>query len=96
MSHKYLYYGVSFKRTFQEKSIELHFLIKMLMCLNCNAIRLGITSLIWMTVSKNPALSQKILEDLLRLPESQELFTGLPSGLNILSNFSVLHNLDVY
>ena len=46
-------------------------------CMNCNAISLGITSLILMTVSKNLALSQKILEDWLRLPESQELFAGL-------------------
>ena len=30
-----------------------------------------------MTVSKNLTLSQKILEDWLRLPESQDLFAGL-------------------
>ena len=31
------------------------------------------------TMSKNPAFSQKILEDWLTLPERQELFAGLPS-----------------
>ena len=30
------------------------------------------------TMSKNPAFSQKILEDWLTLPERQELFAGLP------------------
>ena len=31
-----------------------------------------------MTMSRNPAMSQKFLENWLRLPESQELFAGLP------------------
>ena len=43
---------------------------------NCNATSLGITSLILMAMSKNSALSQKISEDYLKLPERQELFTG--------------------
>ena len=34
-----------------------------------------------MTMSKNPAFSQKLLEDRLRLPERQELFAGLISIL---------------
>ena len=33
-----------------------------------------------MTMSENPALLQKVLEDWLRLPERQELFAGLPTG----------------
>ena len=43
------------------------------------------------TMSKNPAFSQKILEDWLTLPERQELFAGLISGLGIFSrtDFSV-------
>ena len=52
--------------------------------MNCNAISLGITSLILMTVLKNPALLQKILEVWLRLQESQELFAGLGNiGANL-------------
>ena len=47
------------------------------MCINCNAISHGKTSWILMTVLKNPALSQKIVEDGLRLPEIQELFADL-------------------
>ena len=35
------------------------------------------TSIMLMTMSKNPALSQKVLEDWLRLPERQDLFAGL-------------------
>ena len=35
------------------------------------------TSIMLMTMSKNHALSQKVLEDWLRLPERQELFAGL-------------------
>ena len=46
-------------------------------CMICIDISLWITYLILRTVSKNPALSQKILEDWLKLPESQELFAGL-------------------
>ena len=53
--------------------------------MNCNAVSLGITFLILMTVSKNPALLQKILEDWLRLPESQEIFAGLVTGRNFLA-----------
>ena len=45
--------------------------------MNCNAKSLCITSIMLMTMSKNPALSQKVLENWLRLPESQELFAGL-------------------
>ena len=30
------------------------------------------------TMSKNPAFSQKVFEDWLRIPERQELFAGLP------------------
>ena len=48
--------------------------------MNCNAKSLCITSIMLMTMSKNPALSQKVLENWLRLPESQELFAGLASG----------------
>ena len=32
------------------------------------------------TMSKNPAFSQKVVEDWLRLPEKQELFAGLGGG----------------
>ena len=46
--------------------------------MNCNAKSLCITSIMLMTMSKNPALSQKVLEDWLRLPERQDLFPGLP------------------
>ena len=46
--------------------------------MNCNAKSLCITSIMLMTMSKNPALSQKVLENWLRLPERQELFAGLP------------------
>ena len=45
--------------------------------MNCNAKSLCITSIMLMTMSKNPALLQKVLENWLRLPESQELFAGL-------------------
>ena len=76
ISYEYLY-GISVKRIVQEKSSELFFLMKMPKCMNYYAITFGITSLILMTVSKNLALSQKILEDWLRLPESQELLAGL-------------------
>ena len=48
--------------------------------MNCNAKSLCITSIMLMTMSKNPALSQKVLENWLRLPESQELFAGLLNG----------------
>ena len=34
------------------------------------------------TMSKNPAFSQKVLKDWLRLPERQELFAGLGGGLD--------------
>ena len=37
------------------------------------------TSTTFLTMSKNPALSQKILGDWFRLPERQELFAGLPT-----------------
>ena len=43
--------------------------------MKCNAFSLGITSLILMTVSKNLALSQKIIEDWLRL-ELERCFTS--------------------
>ena len=46
--------------------------------MNCNAICLGI---IFLTMSINPALLQKILEDWFRLPE---LFAGLPDTGNFL------------
>ena len=46
--------------------------------MNCNASSFGITSL--MTMSKNPALSQKVLQDWLRMPERPELFAGLTIG----------------
>ena len=38
-------------------------------------------------MSKNPAFSQNVLEDWLRLPERQELFAGLPEISTILKNF---------
>ena len=50
--------------------------------MNCNAKSLCITSIMLMTMSKNPALSQKVLENWLRLPESQELFAGLAMDNN--------------
>ena len=52
----------------------------------CNAISLGITSLILMAVSKNHAFLQKILEVWLRLQESQELFAGLLEGTKMKSS----------
>ena len=45
--------------------------------MNCNAKSLCITPIMLLTMSKNPALSQKVLENWLRLPERQELFAGL-------------------
>ena len=54
--------------------------------MNCNAKSLCITSMMLMTVSKNPALSQKVLEDWLRLPERQELFAGLLYGATTYSS----------
>ena len=45
--------------------------------MNCESNSLGITSRILMTMSKIPALSQKVLAEWLRLPERQELFPGL-------------------
>ena len=45
--------------------------------MDCNANMLGITSLILTAMSKNPALLQKVLRDLFRMPERQELFPGL-------------------
>ena len=47
--------------------------------MNCNAFSLSITSLILMTVSKNLALAQKIIEDGLRL-ELERCFTSANSG----------------
>ena len=50
--------------------------------MECNAISPDIKSLILMATLQNPALSQKVLKDLFRLPERQELFPGLhPSGI---------------
>ena len=37
--------------------------------INCNAKSVCITSMMLMTLSKNPALSHKVFEDRLRLPE---------------------------
>ena len=62
------------------------------MCMNCDAIGLGIISPILMTVSKNPALLQKILEDWLRLQVSQELFAGLADLEKVMNNMR--HSLD--
>ena len=45
--------------------------------MNCIDKSLCITSMMLMTMSKNPTLLQKVLEDWLRLPERQELFAGL-------------------
>ena len=63
--------------------------------MNCNAISLGITPLVLMTMSKNPALLQKVLEDWLRLPERQELFAGLMSTLYLFINFSYLSSIGL-
>ena len=50
--------------------------------MECNAISPDIKSLILMATLQNPALSQKVLKDLFRLPERQELFPGLhPCGI---------------
>ena len=46
--------------------------------MNFETNSLGITSGILMTMSKIPALLQKVLAQWLRLPEKQELFPGLP------------------
>ena len=46
--------------------------------MNFETNSLGITSGILMTMSKIPALSQKVLAEWLRMPERQELFPGLP------------------
>ena len=48
--------------------------------LNCNAKSLCIASMMLVTMLKNPALLQKVLEDWLRLPKRQELFAGLSDG----------------
>ena len=48
--------------------------------MNFETNSLGITSEILMTMSKFPALSQKVLAEWLRMPERQELFPGLVLG----------------
>ena len=48
--------------------------------MNCNTKSLCITSMVLITLSKNPAISQKVFEDQLRVPERQELFAGLIVG----------------
>ena len=48
--------------------------------MNFETNSLGIPSGILMTMSKIPALSQKVLAEWLRMPERQELFPGLNLG----------------
>ena len=51
--------------------------INKLKYMDCNVKTLCKTSMMLMTMTKNPTLLQKVLEDWLRLPERQELFSGL-------------------
>ena len=48
-----------------------------------------------MTMSKIPALSQKVLAEWLRMPERQELFPGLPQGASIQTFFLLEKWIDV-
>ena len=65
-----------------------------------NAISLGKTSLILIAMSKNTMFLQKVLKDLLRLPERQELFPGrvnpIATGLLIIFLFAWVKILAIW
>ena len=63
--------------------------------MNCDSNSFGITSQILMTMSKIPALSQKVLAEWLRMTERLELFPGLPD-LDIVGHPVILDDRNYF